>query len=202
MDSTAKSNKIKLISIALLVLILLVSAVVAGYFLIYRKSPTTNNTNPTSKVTPTPDPYATWETYRNTGLNISFKYPSNWTVTDKSIDDCNAINLSEKGGARLDIMIADLKTDSCYPVGNGAGEFTTNGTIKILDKEATKSEFIYNEKVIQVIYTLDGPIKIDDNSGIYIILNGDVDFISSVSKEIGQDIRLEADKILGTIKKI
>ncbi|PIZ46584.1 hypothetical protein COY32_03045 [candidate division WWE3 bacterium CG_4_10_14_0_2_um_filter_41_14] len=61
-----------------LILFGIVTLVIAGYFLFPTIKDVVINTP-----TPTPDPYAGWNTYTNEEYGFSFMYPENWSITSE-----------------------------------------------------------------------------------------------------------------------
>lgn len=80
------TKQITILSIAVSILFVLV------LFLLYlniHKSPTSTSTTtigivPTETVSPTTDPTADWKTYTNNNFEFSFKYPSNFSYSEKA----------------------------------------------------------------------------------------------------------------------
>lgn len=97
-------------AIEIVIVILLLSAIsVAGYFAFSAKQKSEINTTPISvppvRSSPTPDPYKDWKTYTSRCASMSFKYPSDWTVTAQSgdykqFDPCNPVpvNITSPSG--------------------------------------------------------------------------------------------------------
>lgn len=85
--------------------VLVAVALGGGYFFWqnYQKNrPVNRQPSSTPEVTATPDPYANWKTYTNSGNTISFKYPSDWKII-KSTDAELVIASTDK-----DIKISNI----------------------------------------------------------------------------------------------
>jgi len=104
-----------------LVIIILVGAV--GY-LVYKNHQDTKNTSTSiskSKVvspvkTTTTDPYTGWDSYTLKNENASFKYPSNWLLTDSSNNGQDMVELNAPDSFYLNLDTVNLGHPSVdYP---------------------------------------------------------------------------------------
>lgn len=83
------------------VLIVLILALVAGYFVYTNYS---NNRTKSSSVqttqtfipSPTPDPHPDWKKYHNENLNFSFRYPQNWKINAFQVNGFGLTAVNEK----------------------------------------------------------------------------------------------------------
>jgi hypothetical protein len=112
------SNKILVISLGVIILIALG---IGGYFgyqnLSGKKMSVTQNESGEQsdlammaeelEATPTPDPMEGWETYENSNKEISFQYPSSWTIEEKSDEYMQSIFI-KKGEYQIHYYVTSL----------------------------------------------------------------------------------------------
>lgn len=128
-------------------------------------TPTSSQNEEADQATETADPYEGWQTYTNSQLGYSFKYPDSWTVTP--------INYGDKLGA-IQIDSNDIETED-LPIGatdvisgsrvtlstQASGDYATftglqkqlrdNGTIKPVESTAG------GHKAIEYAFAYEGP---------------------------------------------
>lgn len=92
--------------LVLLVILLIVGA--GGYYFLQNQKPVSPSSISTSKVSPTPDPAASWKTYTDSVNSFSFKYPSDLELKSEN----NQLALKENpGSSGPDIITASITTN-------------------------------------------------------------------------------------------
>lgn len=114
-------------------------------------STSTKKTNTTSKTSQTADPYAGWKSYTLHNEKLSFKYPSSWTLTDKSNSKSN---FSNNGSVYGDSVT--LAASNSFDIRINAGAYPTIDTSG-LGKITTETSTFTGKSALLTFYNNLGP---------------------------------------------
>lgn len=124
--------------ITLIIVIIAAGAFATWYFLSGPGKTSTESATTTTPKTTTTDKTAGWKTYENKTYGVSFKYPKDWTVSDKIQvsgigGDDDVLEISAKDGQKLSVWV------------NQDG-FGLEGASMVYDATITNNKIVVNKK--------------------------------------------------------
>lgn len=180
-------------------------------------STTSTTPTPTTQVSVSPspttpiDPYQSWKSYTNTKYNLTFRYPSDWSVKEKDSTDCTGgIVYNNNFQPCTDIQISDTKKNILHvevakslsgtSYGGAAGDFQRRGNITFLNKSLPMEVLVLNGVDKEVHFNDTFSFKLSDQAYL-LSLRNDESSVDYGQKQISQDVEQTAVKILESFRR-
>jgi len=202
----AEVKKAKNIQTIILVILLMISLGVGGYFayIYYQKSEQQTSETPITQTapspTPTPDPTANWQTYSNSVQGITFKYSPLWSLVEKE----GQVEQGTTYNTQVQLQQNEAKITMVFNMdGIGGQGQTYQGQPFNLDGNNlfrfVKTNSYDNTQMVGISTSLTNTLGVFEVNGktYSIILAYPV---SDSQTEIGNSLEKEFDQILSTFK--